>query len=99
MSPYNILSDIKSGRIQVKSMDSATILFFKCRRWDYNLPISFIQSIFTLSALVHVVPLLFRPNVIYLREFSNKTGNSFFLPVTQILLDNTSYLCGFFLIQ
>ena len=36
MSPYNILSDIKSGRIQVKSMDSATILFFKCRRWDYT---------------------------------------------------------------
>ena len=36
MSPYNILSDIKSGRIQVKSMDSATILFFKCQRWDYN---------------------------------------------------------------
>ena len=35
MSPYNILSDIKSGRIQVKSMDSATILFFKCQRWDY----------------------------------------------------------------
>lgn len=34
MSPYNILSDIKSGRIQVKSMDSATILFFKCQRWD-----------------------------------------------------------------
>ena len=38
MSPYNILSDIKSGRIQVKSMDSATILFFKCRRWDYIIP-------------------------------------------------------------
>lgn len=37
MSPYNILSDIKSGRIQVKSMDSATILFFKCQRWDYTL--------------------------------------------------------------
>lgn len=36
MSPYNILSDIKSGRIQVKSMDSATILFFKCQRWDYK---------------------------------------------------------------
>ena len=36
MSPYNILSDIKSGRIQVKSMDSATILFFKCQRWDYT---------------------------------------------------------------
>ena len=37
MSPYNILSDIKSGRIQVKSMDSATILFFKCQRWDNNI--------------------------------------------------------------
>lgn len=37
MSPYNILSDIKSGRIQVKSMDSATILFFKCQRWDYSI--------------------------------------------------------------
>ena len=36
MSPYNILSDIKSGRIQVKSMDSATILFFKCQRWEYS---------------------------------------------------------------
>ena len=43
MSPYNILSDIKSGRIQVKSMDSATILFFKCRRWDYNVLMSKMQ--------------------------------------------------------
>lgn len=39
MSPYNILSDIKSGRIQVKSMDSATILFFKCQRWDYSIEV------------------------------------------------------------
>lgn len=44
MSPYNILSDIKSGRIQVKSMDSATILFFKCQRWDYIIFYAFSQS-------------------------------------------------------
>lgn len=46
MSPYNILSDIKSGRIQVKSMDSATILFFKCQRWDYNIYLFNLKSFF-----------------------------------------------------
>lgn len=45
MSPYNILSDIKSGRIQVKSMDSATILFFKCQRWDYTETFYFFKNL------------------------------------------------------
>ena len=48
MSPYNILSDIKSGRIQVKSMDSATILFFKCRRRDYIIGCPLCQCLFKL---------------------------------------------------
>ena len=46
MSPYNILSDIKSGRIQVKSMDSATILFFKCQRWDNTILTEKMEELF-----------------------------------------------------
>ena len=46
MSPYNILSDIKSGRIQVKSMDSATILFFKCQRWDNTILAKKMEELF-----------------------------------------------------
>lgn len=57
MSPYNMLSDIKSGRIQVKSMDSATILFFKCRRWEYNMMQRGMQVFFMIFINLFINPL------------------------------------------
>lgn len=52
--PYNILSLSKKWRSPYKSRVRATLLFFNCRKWDYNsLPVN-IQAYF-----YHIRDLLF----------------------------------------